>query len=219
MKKSFLVLAILATAFKFVKAQDLQHNNVVSGSMGLSLFNAGSALVKPTLTNLGQDDSQLVNTSSGPTYQIAVDHSFSQVFSLGGAISYSHFNANATNFNWKDAAGNISNGFFDINLTRTTVGMRALFHYGNKGRIDMYSGVRLGIGIWKVGFKSDLTALTPGELNKILTRSVSPQFQVIPFALRGYITENIGLGFETAIGSPYLASLSLQYRFGSNAAK
>lgn len=219
MKKGFLIIVLAALGFDTIHAQNEEYRDVTSLTAGLSLFNIGGPIVKAALTNAGQNENQLIKTNSIPTLQVSYDHAFGRVFSLGGALSLSQFSAQATNFDWKDAAGNISTGYFNLETTRTTFGMRALFHYGNKGKIDMYSGVRVGVGIWKIKFDSDLTNFTVDKLNGVFARSVSPQVQVIPFALRGYITENIGLGFETAIGSPYMASLSLQYRFGSGSSK
>jgi hypothetical protein len=40
-----------------------------------------------------------------------------------------------------------------------------------------------------------------------------PQVQLIAFGLRGYLTENIGLNGELALGSPYFASVGINFRF------
>lgn len=213
MKKGFLFFVLSVVGFNAMNAQNDVHKNVVSVTAGYSLFNvAGKAA--------SQDVAQGATYNASPTFQGSYDYGFGKVFSLGGAISYNEANTSADNYSWTDAAGNVSVGNYDVRVARTTVGLRALFHYGNKGRIDMYSGVRLGLGIWNIKFSSTNPEFDPAtEFEGLRSRGVLPQVQVIPFALRGYITENIGLGFETAIGSPYMASLSLQYRFGSGSSK
>ena len=213
MKKILLVFACVGLAFGVIIAQNDSHKNVVSLTAGYSLFNvAGKAA--------SQDVAQGASYNASPTFQASYDYGVSNFFSIGGALSYNEAQTLATNYSWTDAAGNVSVGDYDVRVARTTIGARALFHYGNKGRLDMYSGLRLGLGIWNIKFTSTNPQFDPEkEFKGLRGNGVLPQFQLIPFALRGYITENIGLGFETAIGSPYMASLSLQYRLGSRAGK
>jgi hypothetical protein len=133
---------------------------------------------------------------------------------LGGAVSYNSANVDAKNYSWTDANDKTSLTDYTLKVSRITVGARALFHYGNAGKIDMYSGIRLGVGIWNTDLKATNPNFTSDEVDNLRSGAL-PQIQIIPFALRGYVTDNIGIGFETAIGSPYMASLQLTYRLGS----
>lgn len=91
----------------------------------------------------------------------------------------------------------------------------------------MCSGVRLGIGgvcggssaidgkmdeIFKEAGGRGLWRSIIGD--KVVAGFVRPQVQVIVFGLRSYITERIGLNEELGFGSPYFASIGLNYRIG-----
>ncbi|MFZ4542554.1 MAG: hypothetical protein ACOYOA_00760 [Saprospiraceae bacterium] len=213
MKKITMIFVVAVFGISSIQAQSENFKNVVSLTAGYSLFNV---LGK----GASQDVAQGATYNASPTLQASYDYGFGNVFSLGGAVSFNEAKTQATNYEWTDAAGNLTYGDYDVKVARTTIGLRALFHYGNKGRLDMYSGVRLGVGIWSLKYSSTNPSFDPdNEIKGLRGSGALPQFQIIPFALRGYITDNIGLGFETAIGSPYMASLSLNYRFGAGAPK
>ncbi|NJO69913.1 MAG: hypothetical protein HC830_12085 [Bacteroidetes bacterium] len=48
----------------------------------------------------------------------------------------------------------INYGDYRTKINRLNVAARALFHYGNSGKIDMYSGLRLGYTNWGVSTNS-----------------------------------------------------------------
>jgi hypothetical protein len=73
----------------------------------------------------------------------------------------------------------------------------------------MYSGFRLGAAVY--GLNVETTNQSIEE--DLGTGFTLPSVQIIPFALRGYITENIGISFETAILGPHALALGLNYRF------
>ncbi|MEM6696926.1 MAG: hypothetical protein AAF599_00920, partial [Bacteroidota bacterium] len=41
---------------------------------------------------------------------------------------------------------------------------------------------------------------------------IVPTGQIIPFALRAYLSENLGLSFELGIGAPHAIALGVNYR-------
>ena len=78
----------------------------------------------------------------------------------------------------------------------------------------MCSGVRLGIG-GVCGGSSAIDGKMDSIIgDKVVAGFVRPQVQVIVFGLRSYITERIGLNEELGFGSPYFASIGLNYRIG-----
>jgi hypothetical protein len=104
-----------------------------------------------TLTASQESSDTTVSFSSGtarnfPQINLAYDYGVNQWFSIGGAVSYNKVSLDLKDvkYNKTENLGNITLG-----ISRVTVGARALFHYGNANRIDMYSGVRLGIGFSK----------------------------------------------------------------------
>ena len=212
MKKQFLLfVAVFVVLSTTLNAQNLDYKGVASFNVGYSLFNA---LGKSIVTD-GSNSLDLNKVTTTPTLQVAYDYGFGKVFSLGGAVSYNAANGDIRDFVFEDASGKISTANYTFKVSRITAGLRALFHYGNAGKIDMYSGIRLGVGIWNNKFTSTNPAFKAEDELARLRNGVAPQVQVIPFGLRGYVTDNIGIGFETAIGSPYMACLQLTYRMGS----
>ncbi len=212
MKKQFLLLvAVCALVSTTLNAQNEDYKGVASFNVGYSLFNA----LGKSVATAGSNSLDLNKISTTPTLQVAYDYGFGKVFSLGGAVSYNGANGDIKDFVFTDASGKTSTANYTLKVSRITVGLRALFHYGNAGKIDMYSGIRIGAGIWNNTFTSTNPDFKPEDELARIKNGVAPQIQIVPFGLRGYVTDNIGIGFETAIGSPYMACLQLTYRMGS----
>lgn len=226
MKKYFLSLGfVFCVLTLFAQNEDYQH--VVSVQSGVSLFSSFRGTVKPSY----QPADTTVSFSSGkmqnfPQLNIGYDYGVVKWFSIGGAVSYNKVGLDLKDvtYNKKEKLGDVT-----LNVSRLTLGARALFHYGNTNRIDMYSGVRLGVGIWTVKVSSSALddkldevlkeAGGSGLWRSLLGNRVKGSFpmlqaQVILFGLRGYVTENIGINGELSVGSPYFASIGVNYRFG-----
>jgi hypothetical protein len=210
MKKNIFSLLLSVLVLTTASAQNADYRNVLSFNAGYSLFN--------TLASAQEKDVTATEFSASalPTLQLAYDHGFGKSFSLGGAVSFNNLKSSAKGFEFIDANDDVKVTDYDLTVNRITIGARTLFHYGNKGKLDMYSGARLGIGIWSFDAKGSNANFDVEEEFGQLRSGVAPQIQIIPFGLRGYVTENIGIGFETAIGSPYMASLQLTYRMGGS---
>ena len=225
MKKTFAFLFLTFCGLVAV-AQNEDYPHVVSVQSGVSLFSP----FRGTITSSQESSDTTFSFSSGsasnfPQLNVAYDYGVNHWFSIGGAISY-----NKTTLDLKDLKSSEQNyGNVKLGVSRVTLGARALFHYGNAGRVDMYSGFRLGIGIWSV--RANSSALDDkidevfkeaggGGIWRSLLGSrlggsfVMPQVQVILFGLRGYVTQNIGINGELSVGSPYFASIGINYRFG-----
>ena len=101
----------------------------------------------------------------------------------------------------------ILSGRIDSKLTRVNCAFRALFHYANSGKYDLYSGFRLGYTKWKLS--AEYSELFKAQEFKYGT--VAPQ--VILFGFRGYFTDHFGAGGELCIGPPYFLAASVNYRF------
>ena len=225
-KNAFLFLLSLSSLLTFAQNEDYKH--VVSLQSGVSLFSPFRGTVKGSQelpdTTVAFSSGKAANF---PQLNFAYDYGVNQWFSIGGAVSY-----NKASLDLKDVVYNKTEKLGDIKLgvSRVTIGARALFHYGNANRMDMYSGVRLGVGIWAVNANSSALDDNIDKVfkeaggggiwrnilgNKLGGGFAMPQVQVILFGLRGYITENLGINGELAVGSPYFASIGLNYRIGS----
>lgn len=224
MNKTLLLWGILAISTPLL-AQNEDYRHVVSAQSGVSLFSFFRGNLQ------GSTIDTTVRFSSGrasnfPQLQVAYDYGITKWFSIGGAVSYNKVTTtlNDVTYNRTENLGNVSLG-----VSRLTLGARALFHYGNANRIDMYSGVRLGVGIWGVNVSSSIVndRIDPllrsvggsGLWRRILGRDVGVgwaalQAQLIAFGLRGYVGERIGINGELGLGSPYFMSLGVNYRLG-----
>ncbi len=211
MKQKLLFLipffAILATTVSF--AQNETHRSTISATAGLNLFQVLNLIDGALSDSLGTE----VNIKATGSYGLTYDYAFTNWFSLGGAVGFNTIGVDAPNVEIDRDNGTTYNGAIDFRASRTNIALRPLFHYGNKGRIDMYSGFRVGASIWT----SKLTAdgdLAPEDLDLPGFRGAGANLglQFIPFGFRGYVTENIGLGFEFAVGPTHYAALQLNYR-------
>ena len=121
-------------------------------------------------------------------------------------------------------------GDVGVDLTRLNLAARTLFHYGNQGRFDMYSGIRIGYHRNAVSTSTNeiLYNLLHNytELTSILRfLSIGPDavwnpvvqhtfgFQVILFGFRAYVLPRVGVNAELAVGRPNFFSAGISYRF------
>lgn len=202
--KFTLALAFLAGTAHLATAQSPEHMHNVYLGAGFSLVGG--------LFDLGSGG-DTINTSSSPALQLNYDYGVSKVVSIGFSFSTQRFGIDVNDFQYEDPNTNMmTTSSFDGSINRTNLAARVLFHYGNKGKLDMYSGIRLGMTRWGANIDFEDEDFVENELG------VSPGFwafapQLIPFALRYYPAANVGISFETAIGSPHLFSTGLNYRF------
>ncbi len=201
-------------------AQSDAYQNTITVNAGFSLAGTLVNLLDnenlDEFDNVDQDEfSNLSGQFSGtstPAIQVNYDRALANWFSLGAGVSYQKLGFDINNFSYTDGDNQQQNiDFVSTNFNRVNVSLRALFHYGNKNRMDLYSGLRLGITSWGASIES-----TDDQIEDDLEASgfvgINPAIQLIPFALRGYVTENIGINFETAIGAPHFFSIGLNYR-------
>ncbi|MCD6557194.1 MAG: hypothetical protein J7K64_08385 [Bacteroidales bacterium] len=183
------VLAIFIVASSAF-AQD--YKSTVSADAGISLVGRVISLVV-NIDTLG-------GYSTIPVMQLSYDYMVTDFLSAGVAGSYQQYK-------FSDANGKIV-------VKRMNFALRALFHYGNSDKLDMYSGIRLGMTNW--GFDYDVPTDDPTlealqGSNSLTGFHFSPQ--LVAFGVRGYFTDNIGANLEFAIGSPYYMMGGVNYRF------
>lgn len=129
----------------------------------------------------------MLKSSFNATY----DYAFVNKFSIGLGATYTDF-------------GHSPEG----NLSRTNIGVRSLFHFGEKPNWDIYTGLRLGASIWS-GSGSYSYHLGPvRDLFTIKGGSTIPTAQVLVGA-RYMVLDWIGINSELALGAPYLFSIGL----------
>jgi hypothetical protein len=240
MKKLLIVIFALSIFGNGLFAQNADFKNTFSVHYGVSIFSAIKGDItgrtNPSITDSVKFTS--AKFTNIPTIGISWDHGIKKWFSIGLAASYNQGKAAVKDLEVRNNKGTFDKlGNFDITVPRTTIAARLLFHYGNKKRFDCYTGFRLGVGIWSVktsanidkatlarainGLKEEFSISaddipTFNKVDESLKTGASfvlPQAQLILFGIRGYVTEHIGINGELAVGSPYVASLGVNYRF------
>jgi hypothetical protein len=208
MKKYLLLTLVFVLGLTMnAAAQNGEFKNTISASAGLNIFQFFNLI-----SDYSDETTVNFNAHATASYGLTYDYGVTKWFSIGLGGAYNKFSLSADEITIDKGDGTSYTGPIDAKVSRTNIGIRPLFHYGNGGRVDMYSGFRLGANIWKGSVDSDDPDIDTGDINSRLRSSASPNFQFIPFGLRGYVTKNLGLGFELAFGAPHYAAFQLSYR-------
>jgi hypothetical protein len=131
------------------------------------------------------------------------DYGIASKFSLGAAFSYQQMTleykdtdtSNNQTFNYKDK------------LSRTNVGLRPLFHFGENENLDTYFGFRLSMTFWD--HSSNNPRVTGSSTD--IWNSGKLRFQAL-FGARYFFNDFLGFNGEVAIGPPYYAAMGLNLR-------
>ncbi|MCG8332138.1 MAG: porin family protein [Chitinophagales bacterium] len=195
--KRLMILMLMCLSFTTlneINAQNLTSESVLGINMGLSL--AG------VLFNLAELEDD-ITVSNNPAIQLTYDYAINDVISIGAAGSYQRYVLSYTNYD------GVENQDFDVKIARTNVAARALFHYGGNEKIDLYSGVRLGLTNWSVDVGADnITDFVPPQSAGIF---FAPQ--LVAFGIKGYFSPNFGVNAELSVGAPHYFSMGISYRF------
>lgn len=211
MKKSlYLAAALFALAF-FAKpeqaaAQKYQGQAVVTGGAGYSVTGILLGFISD-----GLDATGTVNSTKTPVIIGGLDYGLTDRFSLGAVYTYQGVTVKYNTYETTDVNGNIITvtGDFKDRLTRQSIGIRPLFHFGDNDDLDLYAGARFSYVFWN--YNSDRTDVNVNDLFKLFGSPVKPQAL---FGMRYFVTENVGVGTEFALGATYFISVGLHARFG-----
>lgn len=209
MKKSTLfTLLFVVGLMSFAQAQneDYRLNVGLSGNYTLTGF------VLNSIIETAEAASDGIDKKSFPSVQLTADYGLTNWFSVGLAASYQKIGFEATGNTFTDENGMTQTENYEYDFTRTSVALRPLFHFANNDRLDMYSGLRIGL----FRAESTTTSNDPNfdanngvEFEDVNTLTVS----LVAYGIRYYITENIGIGWELNIGRPYVSNFSVNARF------
>lgn len=199
--KNKLFLVSLMTAFVFnAQAQKSEGTSVATLGLGYSFFNN---IIKTSLESYTD-----VEVKSVPTIAFSFDHSLTDNFSIGVAGAY------------QNVSGEFTNTYFDANtvsqtetakttISRINLAIRPLFHYGSSDKLDMYSGLRVGYLIRNVTVDSD------DPNGDFLDDLDGNRFALglVPFGMRYFFTDNLGINMDLQIGTPYVVSGGIAFQF------
>lgn len=220
-KITFLALALFVhVSLVLAQAeQKIRPSNVAmhgkANSIGLQYGAGFFAFIRNQQTTLtvninDTDQREYTATFTGkPATSLTYDRQLGKVVSLGGAISIQQ-NAITNIRNLADDAS--VTGRIDIN--RTLVGGRVLFHYGNNQNFDMYSGLRAGLTHWNVKASGEVRDLD-FDSRRLGPRVgvVTPQLTFVLFGFNINIDDSFYVGGELGAGSPHIGAIQVGYRF------
>lgn len=149
---------------------------------------------------------------SSPVFNGLFDYGLNEYFSIGAGISYQSIKVNYDLYSSTNSAGvRVTQNFYD-KYNRTNIGLRLLYHtfYNDyEEDVDIYGGTRLSYTFWDV---------LPGTPSGFAERDISTlgsnsrlKVQAIVGG-RYFITDNLGLNGEIAVGPTYFVNLGLSYR-------
>ena len=198
-----------------VQAQNQNYPSTFSLNIGESLVGSLWHTLDGEYTDLGEFDRVSLQATHKPALQLNYDQRIANWFSLGVAASRQDFGLDGLSIADTDENEPTVTREVDINFRRANISVRPLFHYANKNRVDLYSGLRVGYSFWiaDVAVKESRDEVIEEEVRAALPQISGISLQLIPFGMRFYITENLGLNGELAIGSPHFISGGLSYRF------
>lgn len=203
MKK--LLLCFIASGMLFsssINAQREANQVVVTAGVGYSL---GMQVLKGAL-NTSLTAAGLEKIKGTPIINGMVDYGLTENFSLGGAYSFHKWNWSDS---YTDTAGVITTG--SASIQRQNIAGRALFHFGNNEKVDLYAGARVGTSLWKI--TADGANSNGDSASDVAVPSGVFSVQAL-FGVRTYFTDVFGANFEFGIGSaPYFVAGGLSFKF------
>ena len=196
MKKILLGLGVVALlSTNVVQAQNEKGQLAISVGAGQSLL--GSAYSGDTY----------FNTSVLPVINGMVDFAVSDVVSMGLGVSYQSITWDIVDYMFLNANNVYVTETFSETLTKLNIGVRCNFHYARGiDNLDMYSGFRLGYTNWSFTTNTN-------DPNYIALEFTLPlALQLVPFGMRYYFTDMIGVHLETGIIGPYMIAGGLSFK-------
>jgi opacity protein-like surface antigen len=199
MKKFILALSMIGFMFN-ANAQDSEGASVATVGLGYSFFNN---IIKNSLETYSD-----VKVKSVPTIALTYDFALTDNFSIGVAGAFQNVSGEFTN-QYIDQNFDIQTEIATTKVSRLNIALRPLFHYGDGDRLDLYSGIRVGYLIRNVETE------TNDELLNVLGDLDGNRFALglVPFGMRYFFTDNLGVNMDLQIGTPYVVSGGIAFTF------
>jgi hypothetical protein len=194
---SVVIFAISLALHGFSQNEDYKSTICVNAGFSLvgSLLNASN-----TLNSAATEDPK---STSIPALQVTYDYGVANWFSMGAAFSYQMMKSDVTGYDQSTTYK------YTDKINRMNVAVRMLFHYANANKVDLYSGVRLGLTNWSFSTDNNDDTYNVGDYWD-LKNNFAPQ--LVLFGIRGYFTDHLGLNSELCVGAPHFFSVGLSYR-------
>jgi len=208
MKKKLLISLLLLFLFTtFSQAQTKKGQFAISGNMGVSLLSWKWEYIIAESASTNVD--AVVIDNAAPAFQGLLDYALLDKLSIGGAFSYQSV-SNISKNNYVNTSGIIVTEDVVNTVTLMNFSYRILFHYLDNDKIDLYSGIRMGLNYYQNSNSSNDLNYHIDQTNMFNEFGFAPQ--VIGLGIRMYIFEDLAVNTEVAIGYPSFFSFGLTYR-------
>ncbi len=198
------VMAVCVALPKNAEAQKFQGQIVPFGAAGYSVAGIMFTLISDGLNAVD------VKSSKTPVIIGGLDYGVSDRFSIGGVYTYQGLTAKYNAYTVDSTGLTVTGDFKDV-LSRQSIGLRPLFHFGDNDDLDVYGGARFSYVWWNYS-----SSRTDVDWTNIFEGFGSPiKFQAV-FGARYFFSEPVGIGMEFAFGPTYYMNIGLHARFGGN---
>jgi hypothetical protein len=208
MKKTSLAIValaiIIASASTKTYAQKKQGESVVTLGVGSSLTGILFKAIENSVNAVGGASLQVKST---PGLQGMYDFGITDRFSLGVAGSYQSYSMIYAGYIYDTSS--VGRNYKD-KITRMNIGLRPLVHLGDGEKVDTYLGARFGYTRWSYKTDNIDPNYSLGDIYHSFGNTVKIQ---VLFGLRYFFTDNIGIGGEISIGSPYFMMGGINAKF------
>ena len=203
---AFVLLIAFSTNSNEAKAQSNEGEVVISAGVGWGILHG-------LLTALGEGADQAgIENKAVPPIFAHIDYGINEGFSIGGAYTVAQYTFGDTWIDSTTTPGNSTIENVELQIRRTNIAVRPLFHFGNGETMDLYAGPRIGVTMWNTEVTG--SNLDPADQDYDgLGDGTNFAVQAL-FGARAYITDNIGANFEVGLGTaPYFVAFGLAARF------
>lgn len=181
-------------------------------------LHAGGSLVGATIKTLARGTtSDGVDIKSTPALQLTADYSINRRFSVGVAFSHQRLSIRAEDFTFTEGGNEVVSEDFKAKFNRTQFAVRPLIHFGNSDKVDIYSGLRIGVlNRGFSGFEAENIEGVSKAFTDLLGRGFSGTRLSVGLTLAGlryYFTEHIAAGIEINAGAPYIINCGVSTKF------
>ena len=195
MKTTIISLLLLFVSSSVLFSQNEDYKSTLSLSVGYSLADHN-------IIDKSETDNEFT-VGYYPVIQAGYHYTINKRFSIGGLASTQFLVMNYSSYNGADVN-------FKKTLVINNYAIRGLVHYGIQYKVNMYSGLRVGITDYMIETDQDLDGdmlIRDTNASKI----ISVSSQLVLLGLQTKLSNHVGANLEICVGQPYFVSLGLTY--------